>query len=276
MTRWIRIATVLVAGAAVYWFGVQPSNHRDWQKDVSRTAWAEIEGDRVSIHNLRHCRYRTEGDYDAIWEDRTLDLRRLKALDIFITYWGSPHIAHPILSFVFDDGGHVAFSIETRKEAGEEYSSLKGFLRTYELIYVAADERDVIRLRTTYRKGEDVYLYRSTVPPRRARLILLDYLARMNRMHQQPEWYNALTSNCTTNIRVHALHAAEGAPPPWDWRILANGHGDELMYERGQLAGKLPFDALRKQALINPAALAAGDSPEFSRLIRLGRAGFAD
>lgn len=275
MRRGICLTLAAACGVvAAWWFSLRPSNHRNWQPDVARTAWAEIQADRVTIHNLRHCRYRTETDYDTIWEKRTLDLRRLEALDIFITYWGSPHIAHPILSFVFDDGNHVAFSIETRKEVGENYSSLKGFFRTYELIYVAADEGDVVRLRTNFRKGEDVFLYRTTVPPDRARLMLLGYIERMNRLHREPEWYNALTSNCTTNIRIHALHAAEGDPPPWDWRILANGHGDELMYERGRLAGGLPFDALRKQALISMAARAAGDSGEFSKLIRQGRAGF--
>lgn len=233
-----------------------------------------MEGDRLTIHNVRNCRYRTETDYDAVWEERTLDLGRIQALDLFITYWGSPYIAHPILSFVFEDGSHVAFSIETRKEAGEEYSSIKGFFREYELIYIPADERDVIRLRTNYRKGEDVYLYRTKTSPQRARAMLLDYVARMNALHKQPEWYNALTSNCTTNIRIHGVNSAEGKAPRWDYRILVNGLGDQMLYERGDLSGDLPFDKLKAQALINPAARAAGDSEEFSRLIRAGRAGF--
>jgi hypothetical protein len=267
----------ILAAAAVYvvvWELPQPSNDRPWQPDVSRTAWAAINGDRLTIHNLRNCVYRTETDYEPRWEERTLDLWRLRALDIFITYWGSPYIAHPILSFVFDDGSHVAFSIETRKEIGEEYSSIKGFFRQYELTYIAADERYVVRLRSNYRKGEDVYLYRTTTPPQRARAMLLDYVARMNSLHEKPEWYNALTSNCTTNIRIHSVHASAGKAPPWDWRILANGLGDRMLHERGNLAGDLPFEQLKAQALINPAARAAGGSEEFSRLIRAGKEGF--
>jgi hypothetical protein len=259
---------------AVWWVSLLPSNDRIWQADVARTAWAEQSGNTLTIHNVRNCNYRTETDYDVRWETRTYDLSRLQALDIFITYWGSPYIAHPILSFIFDDGSHVAFSIETRKEVGEAYSAVKGFGRTYELIYIPADERDVIRLRTNYRKGEDVYLFRTTAAPSAVRALLEEYVGRMNSLHREPEWYNALTSNCTTNVSLHAAHAQGRKSVPWDYRIIANGLGDQMMYERGRLKGGLPFDELKKQALINPAALAAGDSPEFSKLIRANRAGF--
>jgi hypothetical protein len=271
--RWLAVA-LPAAAACIWWFSRKPSNNRNWQPDVAQTAWATQEGDKLTIHNLRNCVYRTETDYDARWETRTLDLSRISGIDIFITYWGSPYIAHPILSFVFDDGNHVAFSIETRKEIGEEYSSVKGFFRAYELIYVAADERDVIRLRTNYRKGEEVYLFRTNATPQHARALLLEYVAQMNSLHNTPEWYNALTRNCTTSIRVHEVHASGGSATPWDWRILTPGLADQMLFERGSLKGGLPFDQLKKQAHINAAARAANDSPDFSRLIRVGRAGF--
>ncbi len=194
-------------------------------------------------------------------------------MDVFITYWGSPWIAHPIVSFDFGNQGYVAMSVETRKEVGESYSAVRGFFRYYELIYTIGDERDMVRLRTNYREGEEVYLYHTRVTPEQARNIFLDYLARANRMRDHPEWYNALTNNCTTNIAPHVANSRSGKVR-WDWRILLNGKGDEMMYERGDLAGNLPFAELKQSAHINPAAHKAGSSLDFSRLIREGRSGF--
>ncbi|HWA48988.1 MAG TPA: DUF4105 domain-containing protein, partial [Dongiaceae bacterium] len=246
----------------------------DWQGDVTQTPWAEIEGDKVTIHNVRNFEYRTETDYTPHWETRNYDLSEIRGADLFITFWGSPWIAHPIVSFQFGDHDHVAFSVETRKEVGEEYSALRGFFRQYELIYIIADERDVIRLRTNYRVGEEVYLYRTTASPEAAREIFLDYLRVANEMHGQPVFYNAITSNCTTNIRIHTQAVAGAAAAPWDWRLLLNGKGDEFAYQNGRLAGDLPFDQLKAQAHINDAARAADASPDFSTLVRKGRAGF--
>jgi hypothetical protein len=276
--RWPGKLAAFVAFVCVltWWLSIKPSNYREWQPDVSETAWAEINGERVTLHNVRNCDYRAEFDYTPHWETRIVDLSKLRGIDIFITYWGSPWIAHPIVSFDFGDEGHVAMSVETRKEVGETYSAVRGFFRYYELIYTIADERDVVRLRSNYRHGEDVYLFHTLATPEQARPIFLDYLARANRMRDHAEWYNALTNNCTTNVAQHVAQA-RGTPSGWDWRIILNGKADEMMYERGDLAtGGLPFAQLKQQALINPAARAANDSPNFSRLIRVGRAGFPD
>lgn len=258
-----------------WWLTISPSNDRTWQADVARTPWAEIEGDRVTIHEVRNFDYRTEFDYTPRWETRTYDLSQIRGADLFITYWGSPWIAHPIVSFQFGADDHVAFSIETRKEVGEEYSAFKGFFRQYELVYVIADERDVIRLRTNYRSGEEVYLYRTTATPEAARVIFLDYLRSANELHAKAAFYNAVTSNCTTNIRIHTKAAAGSAATPWNWRLLLNGKADEFAYEHGRFVGAPPFAALKRQAHINDAAKAADRAPDFSTRIRQGRAGFA-
>jgi uncharacterized membrane protein YphA (DoxX/SURF4 family) len=273
---WRKVAACVVGFVAVlaWWLTLAPSNDRNWQEDVSQTPWADIDGDKVTIHNVRNFDYRTETDYTPHWETRSYDLKNIRGADLFITFWGSPWIAHPIVSFQFGDGDHVAFSVETRKEVGEEYSAFRGFFRQYELIYIIADERDLIRLRTNYRVGEEVYLYRTTASPEAAREIFLSYLQSANELHQKPAFYNAITSNCTTNIRIHTKAVAGSTPPPWDWRLLLNGKGDEFAYQNGRLAGDLPFDELKRQAHINDAARAAGQSDQFSRLIREGRAGF--
>ena len=156
---------VLVLG---WYYSFRPSNDRDWAPDVEKLASVQIDGNLLKIHNVRNFDYRTETDFTPVWEDRTYDLNRVKTGDFTLCYWGSPSIAHGIVSFGFDDGRYLAMSIETRKQRAQSYSAIRGFFREYELIYIVADERDVLRVRTNYRK-EDLYLYRSTMNPAEAR-----------------------------------------------------------------------------------------------------------
>jgi hypothetical protein len=271
---WQKFAAVFAAFllVLVWWRTLAPSNQRSWQPDVAQTAWAEIAGDLVTIHNVRHCDYRTELDYTPRWETRTFRLSAVTGLDLFLAYWGSPYMAHPIASFQFQDAPPLCFSIETRKEVGEGYSALAGLYRHFELIYIVADERDVVRLRTNFRHGEDVYLFRTAASPEQARARLREYLATLNGMHAQPRWYNALTTNCTTAVRTQRAAAERSA---FDWRLIVNGKLDELLYERGVLStGGLPFSELKARACVNPPAPQAGAAADFSQRIRLGPAGF--
>lgn len=263
------VAAVLILFAVLlgWWLSLPPSNDRDWQPSVAQLPSAEIHGDKLVIHNLRNFDYRSETDFTPHWETRTYDLSRLRGLDLFVIYWGSPSIAHTILSWQFDDGQHLAASIETRSRTGQSYSAVRGFFRQYELYYVLADERDVIGLRTNHRH-EDVYLYRLRTPPARARALLLDYLKTVNRLASQPEWYNAFSHNCTTTIRLHASAAVTSIP--LDWRWLANGHMDELLYEKGVINRDLPFAELKSLSYINPRAQALPLDGDFSNAIRQG------
>jgi len=248
-----------------------PSNDRDWQPDLATLAWAEIVGDKVTIHNIRNCDYRTETDFTCHYYDKTFDLSKLKGVDFYLVYWGSPSIAHTMMSFDFEGQGNVCFSIETRKQKGQEYSTVKGFFRQYEIIYIVADERDLVRLRTNYRekgKGEDVYLYHLNTTPVFAREVFLSYLREVNSLKARPEWYNALTENCTTSIRKHTMPYNPKAR--LDWRIIVNGYIDEMLYERGMIDTNLPFAELKKLSYINPRAKAADKDPAFSKLIRVG------
>jgi hypothetical protein len=262
---------VLFALLVTWWLAIPPSNNRDWQPDLATLAWAEIRGDKVTIHNIRNCDYRSETDFTCHYYDRTFDLSKLKGVDFYLVYWGSPKIAHTMMSFDFEGQGNVCFSIETRKQKGQEYSTVKGFFRQYEIIYIVADERDLVRLRTNYRengKGEDVYLYRLNTTPVFAREVFLSYLREVNSLKERPEWYNALTENCTTSIRKHTMPYNPKARN--DWRMIVNGYIDEMLYERGVIDTNLPFAELKKRSYINPRAKAADKDPAFSQLIRVG------
>jgi Domain of unknown function (DUF4105) len=267
LLRGLVVALLPVIVVALWWASTPPSNTRDWTPDVARTARASFDGSRVRIENVRNFNYRSESDYDQRWETRTYDLDRIRGVDLFLSFWGPTQIAHTIVSWDFDDGQHLAISIETRKQKGESYSAVRGFFRQYELYYVVADERDLVGLRTNYR-SEQVYLYRVRIPASQARALLVDYLEEVNRLADHPQWYNALTQNCTTTIRGHAQNV--GAGGRLDWRLLANGHLDQLLYERGQIDRDLPFADLRARSNITESAKAAGDSPDFSARIRQG------
>ena len=265
-----RTAVAFVVAVAVLfaWYAtITPSNDRPWQPDVGQLPHAELDGDRLTLHNVRNFDYRSETDFTERWETRTYDLAALDRLDFFMSYWGSPAIAHTVMSWVFTDGQYLAVSIETRKEVGETYSPVAGFFRQYELYYVAADERDVIRLRTNYR-GEHVYLYPLRTPRDRVRRSLLQYVDAMNRLARAPEFYNAGTGNCTTTIRTNM--EAVGASMPFDWRYLVNGYLNELLYEKNVVDTSRPLAEFTTASLIDARAKAADHDPDFSRRIRDG------
>jgi hypothetical protein len=268
---WRAVPAFLVLFVVLYawWDHIPARNDRAWQPDVAKLPYATFDGDLVTIHNVRDFDYRTETDYTPHWEDRTYDLSKLEGSDLFLCFWGIPGIAHTIMSWDFSDGQHLAVSIETRKEPGETYSTVRGFFRQYELYYVVADERDVVRLRTNYRDPrEQVYLYRLRPRPDHGRAVLLQYLHEVNRLAERAAWYNALTHNCTTTIRLNAI--AAGVTLPLDWRFLANGHLPEFLYENGGIDTGMPLAELTAKSLVNERAAAADHDPDFSARIRDG------
>jgi len=260
-------ALLLIALPFAWWHARRPSNTRDWQADVARLATAEVDGEQLTVRNVRNFRYRSRTDFDERWEERRFDLARLDGLDIFFIYWGAPLIAHTIMSWSFADGQHLAISVETRKKKNQQYSAMAAFFRQYELIYVVADESDVIKLRTNVR-GEQVYLYRLRTSRAAARALLLDFLEAVNAVAGQPIWYNALVANCTTVIRERVIHS--GGKVPFSWRLFANAYLPELLYNRGSFDTSLPFAELKAMSHINDRARAADAGEEFSTVIRSG------
>lgn len=272
--KWRWRLVLFVSGFVIvlaWWLTLEPSNEANWQADVAEVAWADIAGDVVTLHQVRNFDYRMDSSYTARWETRSVRLSQITGVDLFINYWGSPWMAHPIVSFQFADAPPLCFSIETRKRVGQSYSAVGGLYRQFDLIYIVADERDVIRLRSNFRKGEDVYLYRTRLTPAQARERFLEYVGSINELAAHPRWYHAVTANCTTAIR--SQRPREGRMR-WDWRLLINGKADELMYVRDAiLTDGLSFAELKQRARINPAAQAANADPDFSSRIREGRPG---
>ncbi len=263
--RGLMIFAIVFASVLVWFFSIRPSNARNWCADVAVLPYATIAGDLVHLHNIRNFNYRSETDFDPAYYDRTFDLSRLQACDLVLSYWSGRAIAHAFLSFGFEDGGYVAISIETRKEKSEHYSAVEGFFRQYELIYVVADERDLIRLRTNYR-NEDVYLYRTRPPPEKLRAVFLDYLRTINFLRDHPRFYNALTENCTTSIFAHLRCAPPY--PPFTIGVLLSGYSAQYAYESGGLDHSMTFEELERRGHINDLARQADQSADFSQRIR--------
>jgi len=264
------LGALAVFGVLVVLFlRIPASNNRDWQPEVAHTPFATIDGDVITIHNVRNFDYRTETDFDAHWEKRTYNFSELDSADIIAVYWAGKAIAHVMVSFGFAGKDYLTVSIETRKEKGESYSTLAGFFRQYELYYVVADERDVVRVRTTYRQPqEDVYIYRVNGPLKNLRRIFLDYIKSINELRQRPSYYNTLTTNCTTTILFHTRMNPES--PPMSWKILLSGYVPDYLYELGRFDTSRPFVELEKISRVNTRAHAADKDAAFSQRIREG------
>ena len=263
---------VLVIGCGLFvvgawWNQLAPRLDRDWTPDVARLPRATIDGNRITIQNVRNFDYRSDTDFTERWETRTYDLDQVRHFDMFLSFWGPTMIAHTIASWEFENAPPLAISIETRREKGESYDALRGFFRQFELYYVVADERDVVGVRTNFR-GERTYLYRIQTTQEAARAMLIDYLKEINRLAEHPTWYNALDHNCTTTIRHHGQHI--GQARSWDWRILLNGRLDELGYEREWIDNSLPFPEMKARSEITQKARAVYKDGDFSRAIREG------
>lgn len=268
---WIAVTTtsVLATLITIWWNQQKPMQHRNWQTEVAVLPRAERDGDQITIHSIRNFAYRTEKDFDARYEERVFHLSKLQGVDLFLNYWGPELIAHPILSFDFENEGRICFSVETRPEKGEAYSALRGLYHGFELICIASDERDVVRLRTNCRENEEVFLYR--LSNHQGEEAFLEYLDLINDLHSNPVWYNAVTRNCTTSLRAHQDKADRSQ---WDWRMLVNGYLDVLLYERGKITNSIPFEDLKKRSHINANSMAADQDPDFSEKIRQGIPGF--
>jgi len=247
-----------------------PALEADWQEQLAMPSTAEFNGDMVTIRNVRNYRYGpTEADMHPDYYDRTYDLTQVKN----VWYVSEPfneneRAAHTFISFEFKNGDFLAITIEARKTKSQTYGVWKGMMHTYPLIYIAADERDVVLLRANLRKDR-VYVYPVKLEkPENARLLLVDMLAKMNDLLINPEWYNTLFTNCTSSIAKHVNKLTPGRISPLSWQLWLTASADELALKHGLLDTDLPIEKAREKYLINEMSEEAGDTPSYSRDIR--------
>jgi hypothetical protein len=266
--RWLRIAAVVAfAAVGALWASLTPSNDRDWSTDVAKAPYAEVNGDTVVLHNVRHFNYRTETDFDPVYETRTVHPSELSEVDIIVSYWAGKEIAHIMTSFGFRGSDFLSVSIETRKERNEEYSPIKGFFKNYELTYVVADERDVLGVRALHRSPpERVHILRSAMPLENGRKLFLEYVRGINKLNSTPKFYNTLTTNCTTQVLWHAQ--SFGSTARYDWKILLSGYVPEYLYENGVLAPGLDINELLARSLVTETIRKTPLDESFSSVIR--------
>ena len=260
------LATCLLA---FWWHTIQPRQDRDWAPDVARLLHARMDGDIVTLDNVRNFSWRSREDFDAHWERRQYDLSQLSSADLIVSYWMGPAIAHTLVSFGFRDGRHLVFSVEVRRTRGQKFSAIGGFFRQSELVLVAADERDIVRTRSNVR-GETVYLYSVALSPAAMRSLFEAYLSEADQLEAAPRFYNTLTSNCTTLVYDMVKRIVPGLP--WDYRLLASGRLPDYIYDLGALNTAYPLAELKRRGYINERAQASDrdgrSTPAFSRAIR--------
>lgn len=290
----IFLIAIVAFVAALWWQSIKPSNDRDWAPDVARMttgatppvtyggnehggieASAELTAaEPITLHNVRNFTWRSETDIDERWETRHYDLAQLSSVDLVVSYWTIPAIAHTLVSFGFDDGRHVVFSVEIRKEKGEEFSEIGGFLKRFELSVIAADERDIIGVRSKVR-DEKVFLFRTQLNAADRRALFLAYVDEANTLAATPRFYHTLTANCTTI--VFGMMQRIIGDLPWDYRLLASGYLPNYVYDLGGLDTRYDFAMLERMGYVSRRVNAAlsdvateAAEVEFSRAIRVG------
>lgn len=244
------LLVLIISGLLLWWwFSQKPSNDRNWNPNFIKLAHIDLEGDTVTIHNVRDTEYRSLQDFTTQYGTRNLHLSNLVGIDVIITYWGPSWICHPMLVFDFGREGRICISIEVRYRQGQDYSFLPSLYRQQEICYVFCEERDAVLRRSRYSEKHDVYLYQLVAEKDEIQTVFLEYVVSANQLAEAPCWYNGLTANCTTSIYRQRSRQVD-----WDWRWLFNGQLDQMLYDRERLDQSMPFKELKKESWANEIA----------------------
>jgi hypothetical protein len=263
-------AFILAAAFFIWQWFLQAPTEGDWQGPLAVQAHADFNGDQVTIKNIRNFRYKSEYDFDANYYDQTFDLNKISKIWYIVEpFENRNYAAHTFLSFEFSDGKFITISIEARKKKGQDYSLILGMFKTYPLMYIAADERDSIYMRTSVRQNE-VYLYPAKATPEQARLLFVDMLLKMNELAEKPTWYNTFTANCTSAIADHINKIWPGRLPKFLWQAWITGYAEKMVFENGLIETDLNLQEARKKYFITNKSNGVGDAPDYSQKIREG------
>lgn len=256
-------AALLIGG---WYASLMPRQDRNWAPDVQRIVKGRVEGDILTVDNIRDFRWETATlAHQQNWQSRQIDLRKLEGADMITSVWDNPLIAHLLVSFRFKDEAPLTLSVEIRREAGEEFSALGGFFRQFEQSLIAATEEDILAWRAGPR-GEEVRLYPLSLRPKQLRPVLEGFIALGNDLNQDAQWYNTVTANCTTV--VWNLSKAIGPKLPLDISLLASGKLPEYLESFGALAGTGDVETKRARALISLDGTEGLTGQDFSQAIR--------
>jgi hypothetical protein len=251
-----------------YLSGKHPRNDRYWSKNQAILPFAEFrKNGKVFIKNIRHCSYKTADDYSVSYYDREYDINRLKKVWFLLVHFiGWKGAAHAFVSFEFEDETFVSVSVEQRRQKGEEFSAIKGLFRQFELMYVIADERDTILLRTEHHKN-NIFLYPLKLSKEKEKELFCDILKRANALAKNPEFYHSITNACFGNIVDH-INNILPKKMPFDYRIILPENADFYAHELDLLDTELSPKEARKKHLINSLAKKYANDPNFSLRIR--------
>ena len=249
------------------WSQKQPTLTKDWQASVAKLAYVDYDNDFVTIHNIRHFNYQTETEFTSHYDDKRFNIKQLNHMDYILSYWdGNLAVAHTMLSFGFSNGEHLAVSVETRLAKNQPQSGLYGLFKQYEVIYILADEADILRLRTNFRQ-EQVFVYPLNFSAKIRQAMFLKILERVNQLYQQPEFYNTMTQNCFTGLQTDFRNILPKETNLFDYRWFANGYSNEILYENAIIKSSLSFSEIQQRFHINQYTQNA-TTKNYSQLIR--------